>query len=379
MTLCIQDPTDPASEYLIDTLLEASNGATRGGGAFAFLSRGGVQLFLRDRGFAEFAEAGAFDLVVGVDAITDTAAIAALDAVRADLPSLVASVHIPTHPRSIFHPKFAWFEKPGGGVLVTGSGNLTAGGLRWNIETFNVSTLNTREIRTVSGQWEAFKARTAASLFATADPMVVARLQRNAERRSIERARQTGPRLPRPGEPLPAEPLPAEAQAEVAADVDALPTVAPTTEVLVAEIPRSGNRWKQANFNQETFVNFFGASTTLARTAYLFHVRADGTVGEQERRPAVVVSSDNYRFELNAAAGIDYPTRDRPIGVFVRIATRTFTYMLVLPGDPVHPRLTALLQVEEPYPGRQMRRVVLPAQRVQAVWPNSPLWRPLNI
>ena len=70
MTLCIQDPTDPNSEYLIDTLLEASNGATRGGGAFAFLSRGGVQLFLRDPGFAAFASAGAFDLVVGVDAIT---------------------------------------------------------------------------------------------------------------------------------------------------------------------------------------------------------------------------------------------------------------------------------------------------------------------
>jgi hypothetical protein len=379
MTLCIQDPTDPASEYLIDTLLAACTGATRGGGAFAFLSKGGVQLFLRDRGFSEFAEAGAFDLVVGVDAITDTAAIAALDAVRADLPSLGASVHIPTHPRSIFHPKFAWFEKPGGGVLVTGSGNLTAGGLRWNVEAFNVSTLNTCEIGTVSGQWDAFKARSAANLFDTADPMVVARLQRNAERRIIERARPPSLRLASPGEPLPAEPLPPEAHAEVAADVDAIPLVAPTTEVLVAEIPQSGSRWKQANFSQETFINFFGASTTVARTAYLFHVRADGTVGEQERRPAVVVASHNYRFELDAAAGIDYPPQGRPIGLFVRIATRTFTYMLVLPGDPVHLRLALLLQTEVPNAGRQMRRVVLPAQQVQMVWPDSPLWGSLSI
>lgn len=379
MTLRIQDPTDPASEYLIDTLLEACEGATRGAGAFAFLSTGGVQLFLRDREFADFAEAGTFDLVVGVDAITDLAAVAALEDVQAGLPSLATNVHIPTHPRSIFHPKFAWFEKPGGGVLVTGSGNLTAGGLRWNVEAFTVSTLNTREVRALSAQWDAFKARSAASLFTTDDPMVIARLERNGERRRLERARPPGPRLPRSGEPLPAEPLPAEAQAEAAADVDALPTVAPTTEVLVAEIPQSGNRWKQANFSQATFINFFGASTTAARTAYLFHVLADGTVGEQERRPAVVVASRNYRFELDAAAGIDYPAEGRPIGIFVRIATRTFTYMLVLPGDPVHSQLTALLQAEVPNAGRQMRRVVLPAERVRAVWPASPLWRPLSI
>ena len=377
MTLRIQDPTDPASEYLIDTLLEACAGATRGAGAFAFLSAGGVQLFLRDRGFADFAEEGTFDLVVGVDAITDLAAVAALEAVQADLPSLETNMHIPTHPRSIFHPKFAWFEKPGGGVLVTGSGNLTAGGLRWNVEAFNVSTLNTGEVRALSAQWDAFKARSAASLFTTDDPMVIARLERNAERRRLERARTPGPRLPRPGEPLPA--AAAAAQAETAADVDALPTVTPTTEVLVAEIPQSGSRWKQANFSQETFINFFGASTTAARTAYLFHVRVDGTVGEQERRPAVVVASHNYRFELDAAAGIDYPAEGRPIGIFVRIAMRTFTYMLVLPGNPVHSRLTAVLQAEVPTAGRQMRRVVLPAERVRTVWPASPLWRPLSI
>lgn len=374
MTLRIQDPTDPASEYLIDTLLEACEGATRGAGAFAFLSTGGVQLFLRDRGFADFAEAGTFDLVVGVDAITDLAAVAALEAVQADLPSLASKVHIPTHTRSIFHPKFAWFEKPGGGVLITGSGNLTAGGLRWNVEAFSVSTLNTREVRGLSARWDAFKDRSAASLFTTDDPMVIARLERNAERRRLERTRPPDPRLPRPGDPLLAE-----ARAEAAADVDALPTVAPTTEVLVAEIPQSGSRWKQANFSQETFIKFFGASTTAARTAYLFHVRADGTVGEQERRPAVVVASHNYRFELDAAAGIAYPAEGRPIGIFVRIATRSFTYMLVLPGDPVHSRLTALLQATVPNAGRQMRRVVLPAERVQAVWPDSPLWWPLGI
>ncbi len=34
----------------------------------------------------------------------------------------------------------------------------------------------------------------------------------------------------------------------------------PDCEVLIAEIPRSGNRWKQANFDIDTFQNFFGAT-----------------------------------------------------------------------------------------------------------------------
>lgn len=377
MTLCIQDPTDPASEYLIDTLLEACHGATCGAGAFAFLSAGGVQLFLRDKAFTEFASAGSFDLVVGVDAITDTSAIAALDAVRAVSPSVDASVNIPSHPRSIFHPKFAWFAKPGGGVLITGSGNMTAGGLRLNIEAFNVTKLSVAEMGALSTQWNEFKARNSASLFQTSDPRVTERLIRNAERRKAEKPAE--PKPPMTDKAAPIAPVPIEAEAEAPADVDALPAVVAQTEVLVAEIPQSGSRWKQANFSKATFINFFGASTTVARTAYLFHVKADATIGEQEVRPAVVVASHNYRFELEAAAGVPYPAQGRPIGVFVRIATRTFTYLLVLPGGSTHGALTDLLQAAVPNAGRQMRRFVFSASQVQAVWPTSPLWKPLSI
>ena len=379
MTLRIQDPTDPASEYLIDTLLDACKGAIRGVGAFAFLSTGGVQLFLRDRGFAAFAETGAFDLVVGVDAITDTAAIAALEAVRADSPLLEARVHIPTHPRAIFHPKFAWFEKPGGGVLVTGSGNLTAGGLRWNVEAFNVSTLDTREVRALSVRWDAFKARSATSLFTTGDPMVLARLARNAERRRLERARPPGPRLPRPGEMPLAVPGGVEVEAEASADVDVLPAVIAQTEVLVAEISKSRVGFDQANFHREVFFGFFGASTTVARTAYFFHVQAGGTLRHQEVRPAVSVKSDNHRFELDAAKDVTYPADGKPIGVFVRVASRTFVYVLAMPEDAAHGALAGLLQAARPNPGRLMRQIVFNAGQVRAAWPASPLWAPLTI
>lgn len=380
MTLHIQDPTNPNSDYLVDTLLDACDGAMRGGGAFAFLSPGGVKLLLQDQRFIEFSNAGTFDLVVGVDAITDTAAIAALDAAKAITPGLSACVHVPSHPRSIFHPKFAWFEKPDGGLLVVGSGNLTAGGLRWNIETYSVSKLTVAEIKNIASQWSDFKKHSAECLMGTDDPKVIAILEQNTLRKKSDaKTRKKPEAIPdAPVGAVLAPPIDAGEGAEPAL-VDVIPSVKPDTEVLVAEISGSGSRWKQANFHLDKFINFFGASMTVARRVYLFQVRADGTVGHQEVRPAVKVASANYRFELDAASGLAYPKEGRPIGVFVKIATRTFTYMLIMPGDDRHLILEELLQNAVPNPGRLMRQHVFSAQEVMNAWPKSPLWQVLEI
>lgn len=377
MPLFIQDPSDTASDYLVDKLLNACDGAVSGGGAFAFLSAGGVQLLLRDASFVEFTRHGHFDLVIGADAITDTAAVAALDEARAVSPNIEASVHLPRHPRSIFHPKLAWFRKPDGGVLITGSGNLTAGGLRWNIEAFHVTELDAAGIDQVAHQWAEYKIRCAESLLSTDDPRVIALLARNAEHRQHMRARGRDDEAETEEVESP-EPNAGAPEAEPV-DVDAVPVALDASDVLVAEIPRSGDRWKQVNFDIGTFINFFGASTTVARNAYFFHVQDDGTVGNQEVRPAVTVASQNYRFELDAASGKIYPSVGRPIGVFVRVAVRTFTYMLLMPNDPTHGQVLTLLNNVNPHPGNRMRRIVFSAIEVRNVWPTSPLWNQLTL
>ena len=216
-----------------------------------------------------------------------------------------------------------------------------------------------------------------ANLLPTDHPRVVALLERNAARRRADR-RSIPEGTETPLAEVEAEVTP-EATTEDVNSVDVLPPVIPTSDVLVAEIPKSGDRWKQANFDLANFINFFGASQTVARRAYFFHVRADGTVGHQEVRPAVVVVSQNYRFELDAASGVDYPTNGRPIGVFVRIASRTFIYTLVMPGEPAHVAMNQLLARSVPNPGQRMRRVVFSAGQVQAAWGDSPLWRRLSI
>lgn len=265
MALHIQDPTDPDSEYLVDVLLDICESAICGAGAFAFLSSGGVKLLLRDDRFKKFAHSGSFDLIVGVDAITDTRAIAQLDAARVEIPSLSASIHIPSHQRSIFHPKLTWFQTPTGGVVVTGSGNLTAGGLRWNIEAFSVEKVNQHELKAVRKQWERFKTRSSDCLYSTDHPMVLTALTRNSERKKAEGIQRESakPEITKAGAVVPE----LEAQQITVAPEDEVPAVTLSTEVLIAEIPESGSRWKQANFHKQHFVNFFGASTTTARNA----------------------------------------------------------------------------------------------------------------
>lgn len=390
MTLRIQDPADPHSEFLIDALLSACRGAQTGGGAFAFMSTGGVRLLLQDDSFARFMSQGAFHLVVGVDAITNTAAVNELVAVQHSHPSLSARVMLPAHPRSIFHPKFAWFDSGDGGVLLTGSGNLTAGGLRWNVEAFSVQELNAAQMASLRVQWDAYLLRSAACLREPSDAQVAALLERNtAMRRVVQRAGfdvQDEAAAELPAAPMGVtlgleQPLVVHELDTGAADdaVDEVPPIGDATPALVAEIPKGTADGRiQANFSKQRFEDFFGASASAQRPCFLFHVRANGTLAEHEVRPPIFTKSDNFRLELGAGRGAVYPQEGRPIGLFVRVATRTFLYMLLMPGDAGHAEVSALLNLSMPA-GRNMRRVTFDVAAVRAAWPESPLWRRFTV
>jgi len=115
--------------------------------------------------------------------------------------------------------------------------------------------------------------------------------------------------------------------------------------VLVAEIPKGSTRWNQANFDKNNFVNFFGADPQKKGYIILLrNVKNNGLLGEIESRPSVSVKSKNYRFELEAAAGFDYPSgTNRPIGVFVRVSVRMFLYVLAMPTDPFYNTINQFL------------------------------------
>lgn len=328
--LRLQDPTDPDSAYLLETLLERAVTARYGGAAFAWATEAGVRLLIRDTVFERFLKKYPFDLVVGVDTTTTPDALVALQDAERELKGLRVRVFISPSNASLFHPKMTWFGERDGGSLVVGSGNLTGAGLRQNWEAYALCPLSVAETAELKGQWDAWTATHSSRLHALDSAEALARAELN---RSGWGARRR-----------------------------AVPTAAPLldaqdTPVLIAEIPRSGDRWKQANFDQDNYENFFGAKVGTQRRMLFQWLRPDGTLAEVESRPSVQVISSNWRFELNAAADLDYPSSGRPIGVFLRIAERTFLYTLSMPGDAHNAQLSAFLATNWTGSATNMKRI----------------------
>src|SRR6185437_7234180 len=164
MTLFLQDPDDSDGIYLVEALLEACQNASRGGGAFAFATAAGAKLFLEDQAFVAFAVANSFDLIIGIDAITNQDALNAIAKAATGASGMKVYVFLHDRLNSLFHPKFCWFRTQVGGQLIVGSGNLTIGGLRANWEAFSVTPLRKSEADEVEATWARWIATHSAAL-----------------------------------------------------------------------------------------------------------------------------------------------------------------------------------------------------------------------
>ena len=148
--------------------------------------------------------------------------------------------------------------------------------------------------------------------------------------------------------------------------------IAMSAPVLVAEIP-GPSRWKQANFDLENFINFFQCDPKQQKEVGLAHVHQDGNT-TVEQHPSVAVKSSNFRIELGAASRLSYPAKGqgRPIGVFIRTATRKFLYRLLMPSDRDYAIVSGFLKRNtSPQRGR-MRRLRIGLADLTRFWPRSP-------
>lgn len=366
MELRIQDPFDPNTKFLLEALLEGCQDAIEGAGAFAFASAAGIKLLFNDPTFEHFINAGSFKLVVGLDAITNNASLNVLqNSSHLHNNLVIRAFH--HNKKVLFHPKVCWFKKvDGNGVLISGSGNLTVGGLKGNWEAFSVNILTVHQMLIIEQQWNEWVSKNSKYLKDLTDPSVVARASQNTVIR----------KLTTPSSSIDQVPL-EEAIAEATAEVETEENVPKSyigDQVLIATIG-GGNRWKQANFTRDNFHSFFGANPGTQQRLSLYYRSNDGTLGEIESRPVVSVKSNNHRLELGAAAGIPYPVTDRPIGIFLRVATRTFHYMLLMPDDIHYQKVKAILNSKYSGPRIQLPRVVLEAKEFENIWPESPLWQ----
>ena len=149
----------------------------------------------------------------------------------------------------------------------------------------------------------------------------------------------------------------------------------PNLTVLIAEIPKGSGRWKQANFDKDNFLNFFGLTIgNKAQHISLQHISADGSLQAIESRPGVSVKSHNYRLELTAASGLKYPSNTAPIGVFIRLSANNFRYRLLMPSDPQFAIVSAFMATKWVGLPSRKQRVLTDTQELRNNWPNSPLW-----
>ena len=341
MQIGIQDPSWSRSEYLLESLLDASQRATRGAAVFAFATVGGVRLLIEDEVFAEFLTHGRFELIVGVDAVTNCSALDRLQACVNKHPNLSVRAFSNQPYVGLFHPKMCWFSDRRGGVCFTGSGNLTPGGLRANYEAFAVTRLDRDQESALDRRWRSWLRFNSAKLLPLDDASIRARAGQNIGKEFAGNKHRHGAVME-------------DGRGRISAGV----VQTPNDAVLIAQIPRSGGRWNQANFDIATFRGFFGATPGRTQRIILTHIGGDGRPTSHEVRPSVAVKSHNYRFELEAGAGLPYPGRARPIGVFLRVALRTFRYRLIMPNSPDYDSANQYLKSECRGEGARMRRKV---------------------
>lgn len=250
-----------------------------------------------------------------------------------------------------------------------GSGNLTEKGLRRNWEAFNVIEVSETEIKNIETQWNDWITHNSELLRSINDEEVILRVKNNAKiYRKIKK--DIVPNIDS------IEEIPElDTFNDDNEDIEAW-QYGESDRVLIAEIPRASNRWNQANFNKDTFINYFGATPGDNSLRILLRsVKTDGSLGDIEIRPSISVRSHNWRFELKLAAGLTYPDNGRPIGIFIRVSRRMFLYTIAMPNLPYYNEVISYLNSIIPLNNDDIRRCPTDVQNLRNNCPNLPIWQ----
>ncbi len=210
-------------------------------------------------------------------------------------------------------------------------------GLRHNWEAFADCRLTKAQVDRVRSDWQAWLTMHASRLHPVDSPEALERAESNLRQWS----RRKKPIL----------------------KLESSPTVV-SGEVLIAEIPRSTGRESQVNFHKEAYSEYFGVQEGAQARVLFRPVHSDGALGDVESRPSVARKSRNWSFELEAAAGLVYPSDGRPIGLYVRAEDQAYLYCILNPGDDGFASTVSVLDAENPMPGRMMRNLRVSLQEL---------------
>ena len=264
----IQDPSNPNTTYLYEALIQEvmAPSLAHWGGIYSFATGSGVRsLLVEEPVVNSFLSTGHTEFIVGVDAVTDVSALQELLRLEGQYPNFTARVYI-NPGTGLFHPKLSRFiSLDGSAALLIGSGNLTPGGLRRNTEAYAITRGSAQELSFIT-IWDEWLARHAGDI-----RPIDANALELARNNMLRRARRPARR-------------PEEAEAEAETEQAASPPVAPpATEyaVLVAVVPRAGDRWNQIHYNVDVVRRFFRIAPNSAQRALLQEVHLTAKLGRK--------------------------------------------------------------------------------------------------
>lgn len=362
--LRVQDPTDPPRSSLFDEVVAiAKRGrVVRLRAFFGFLTGAGLDALLEHPDVASALLSSEVEILVGLDAVTDRPGLERLLKLARKNSNFKPQV-IKNTKGALIHPKMLVAEYADGRVVaVVGSNNLTATGLRGNVEGYTIASFEPGENLDLS-DWDEFIQRWG-GLITEIDAEALKAADQNMSTLGGVRAAATRSAQPHPSPRV----VISDGQVHESA-VSGIQD--PQEQLLVAQIPRAGNRWSQVHYSAEVIRDYF----RLAAGAQVFLREHSSTIVENAR---VVFSAanKNFKIELGAAriAG-EYPSQGRPVVVFRRESSRygRHRYVFLMPGNNGHAQMTAL--ASQAFAGRanQVRRAIVPIASVFTAWPNCPL------
>lgn len=298
---------------------------------------------------------------------------------------------------NIFHPKIYLFENADYYTLIVGSNNLTEGGLVHNVEcSLLVQDMQGTSInKAFYDYWKEMLDSSDKNLFEITQELIDQLYEENVVPSGFERVTASVEKLSSSEgssnsiftrtaiQQNPEGFVPKRLRRKVRVtkknNQEETSTEVPVRdglleigeEVLIAEIG-GGNRWKQINFPVEIFENFFGARR--GDNNYwidIMNIAHDGSLGNVEKRQAVSVMSNNYRFEINCSETTgQYPGKDvRPIVIFIKVSDGNFLYHVLLQEHDAYEQVKEYLYRESHNKGNQLKRAIIHVEALRALYP----------
>lgn len=351
MPLVLQDPNAPTPNSLLDELEKHFKDADAIYCAFAFVTARGINLLFDQ---AEEVKANLehvkIHLVIGMDAITNTKAIEKLSALCLKYQNFSVQAFLP-RSGGIFHPKFSWVKKGKTGIVITGSGNLTNGGLKNNFEAFSVIQIDHQTVKIAEENWNKFLANNPDSLFALDAKEVIEAAQQNEKlKKATKKIRK-------------------EAGKKV--DSDVIPEKG--SVVFIEELTK-GRGGKQRDVGTWASKNYFEKNARL----FLTHVNDQGQCGDVEARKLILKPSKNFALDLGASDGLEPIDGKMPIAIFIRTHPFTYYYHIIPFNGKSSKVITAYLEknakkVQKGHARRIEKQLSI--LELKAIWPDAPFWR----